>query len=434
MGLKIGSILRNRFEVRSEIGKGAFGIVYLAQDRDLYRMVAIKELLVDNPNLGSTEFSTQKRKFEREARALGRFQHQNVVSVHQILHEEEGSYLVMEFVAGGSLEQRLERVGRLSPDASVAIAVDICHAIAQMSRHGIVHRDIKPSNILLMPDNSAKLTDFGVAQVADDSSRLAGRGSRHSGTPKYMSPEQRTSTAPLDQRSDLYTLGLVLYNMLTGQSYQKNRKSAHQVHADIPKALDAVLQKVLQENPDKRYQTAEEMERALVQSLHAAPSSRAAAPLSSRVMMGMGLVGIVALAAILIVPNLSGGDGNEPTPSPSSIPTEDDINDSILGFSTSTSTQTLTPTMTSTATNTPEYTDTPTPSPTDTLTPVPTTSVPPTRVLSTPTPSPTPSDTPPPECPSDRIWDPILNQCRRTEGGGGGGGPPSATEPPPIED
>ena len=150
----------------------------------------MKDLSANNTELDSKEFCLQKKKVEREARSLSQFQHQNVVSVYQILHEVGADYLIMEYVAGGTLRRQLDSVHALSVERSLAVALDICRAIGTMSKYGIVHRDIKPSNILLTPDGSAKLTDFGIAQLSHVSERSKAVGTRHPGTPKYMSPEQ----------------------------------------------------------------------------------------------------------------------------------------------------------------------------------------------------------------------------------------------------
>lgn len=407
VGLQIGVTLANRFEIRSQIGAGSFGAVYLAYDHDLNRLVAIKELSTTHTGLGTTDYRMQKQKFEREARALSQFQHPNVVGVHQRLHEETADYLVLEYVAGGSLRAQLDSVHRLSVERSVAIALDICHAIAAMSKYGVVHRDIKPGNILLTPDGIAKLTDFGIAQLNNSSESGKPVGARQPGTPKYMSPEQEKSTGWLDERSDLFSLGLVLYEMLTGESYKSARKPARQLNREVPRWLDNVLNKALQPDPGKRYQTARELEEALRRQV---PQNKG----TPWVMRG-ALAGLVILVLVLVggfaIASTSSATVNTPTAIPSG-----NSNQIKTATPTITPISTATPTLSPpTATRAPS--STPAALSTDTATP---TSIPPTatrvRVFNTPT----LAATQPPTCPNGQFWDPFLTRCKGIGGGGGG--------------
>jgi hypothetical protein len=204
----------------------------------------------------------------------------------------------MEYVGGESLKKMLKKGKTLPVKRAVEITLDICHAIAEMAQHDIVHRDIKPANILLTPDGAAKLTDFGVAQVGDASHRSKPGSRSHPGTPRYMSPEQENSGGYLDQRSDLYSLGLVLYEMLTGQNYKSIRKPVRQLNSKVPRALERVLQKVLQQDPAQRYQTAVEFEQALRKSVQ--PWAWRALFISREVLIGLG----AAVAVILTIAGL----------------------------------------------------------------------------------------------------------------------------------
>jgi eukaryotic-like serine/threonine-protein kinase len=358
MTLQVGDVLAGRFEIRSQIGAGAFGAVYLAHDRDLARLVAIKELSSNNPELDTKEYRVQKEKFDREARAVSQFQHPNVVSVYQSLHEAGADYLVLEYVAGGTLRKQLDSVKQLSVERSIAIALDICRAIGAMTQYGVVHRDIKPGNILLTPDGSAKLTDFGVAQLSHGSERSKATGTRHPGTPKYMSPEQETSVGYLDARSDLYSLGLVLYEMLTGQAYKAARKPVRQVNPDVPRWLEMVLDKALQPNRDQRFQNAQEMEKALLRvQKPAGAASAARAPLPSKAVWAViGLIGAAAaiILGLALIPPILSGSGSTPTAMPTAVPV-------LLKTATAAATSTPTPTLTATVTPTPLPTDTPAP-------------------------------------------------------------------------
>lgn len=378
MPLQTGNVLANRFEIRSQIGAGAFGAVYLAFDRDLVRLVAIKELSSKNSELDSKEFRAQKQKFEREARALSQFQHPNVVSVYQSLHESDTDYLVFEYVAGGSLRKQLDTTHQLSVERSVAITVDICRAVGAIAKYGMVHRDIKPANILLTPDGTAKLTDFGITQLGDASERSRATAVRHPGTPKYMSPEQENSVGYLDERSDLYALGLVLFEMLTGQAYKTVRKPARQINSEIPSWLDEVITKALQHDPDKRFQTAGDMEQAL---LHRAPAAGARTTrIVGIILAGAVLLGLLVVAGLFIVPTLSSMNAVTPTSTRLNVV---GVIKSATPTITPTPTATAMPTMTSlpTATPIPMATDTPTITPTSTPSRTPR----PTSTASTPT-------------------------------------------------
>jgi serine/threonine protein kinase len=253
------TLLAGKYRIVSVIGEGGYGKVYLGYDPGMDRQVAIKELLHDAATSSPEDWQRYRTRFQREAQIVSQFSHPNVVSAYALETDDAGSmYLVMEYVDGGSLKQRLDRESPLDTERALNIAIDICRAIEAIYRRDIVHRDIKPSNILLDHDGGAKLTDFGVAQVGHETRRTQ-EAVGHPGTPAYKSPEQATTTGYLDQRSDLYSLGLVMYEMLTGHLYVRNRLPPRQYHGDIPPALNDIVMKALEENPGDRYQTAEEM-------------------------------------------------------------------------------------------------------------------------------------------------------------------------------
>ena len=320
------------FVIISQIGQGAFGVVYKARDVGMRRLVAIKELVMHRPGLESTDYRAQHKQFEHEVETLSRFSHPNVVAAYQILHDAHADYLVMEYVGGDSLKKLLG-TGRPLPVAqAIRIALDLCSAIAEMTRHNIVHRDIKPDNILLTPSGSAKLTDFGIAQLGTTSNRGQPGGSSrtHPGTPRYKSPEQENSSSDLDQRSDLYTLGLVLYEMLTGQSYKAVRKPVRQMNPDVPRALEQALDKALQPDRDKRFQSAQEMEAALLRArptpadTRPTPAKAVSKPPASkpkaRLIYGlMGLGVLAALAVIALILTLSPPGNPAPGPTGGSV-------------------------------------------------------------------------------------------------------------------
>ena len=253
------TIVGGRYRIVSIIGQGSYGKVYLGHDAELDRDVAIKELQRSTESESGELWATYQHRFRKEAHILSRFSHTNVVTAYGLEQSDAGDmYLILEYVDGTSLKELLENTRPLSTDQALNIAIDICQAVDAIYKRDIVHRDIKPGNVLVARDGSAKLTDFGVAQVGHETHRTQ-EAVGHPGTPAYKSPEQATSTGYLDQRSDLYSLGLVLYEMLTGQLYVRNHLPPHHYNPQVPPALDAVVMKALQENPSRRYQSAVEM-------------------------------------------------------------------------------------------------------------------------------------------------------------------------------
>ena len=261
--LDADTLLAGKYRIISSIGQGGFGQVYLGYDEGMERYVAVKELLHDAAAESPEEWQEYQARFRKEAQTVGQFAHPNVVSAHALeIDAESNMYLVLEYVDGGSLEDLIEREGPLGVERALSIAIEICSAVGAIYRRDIVHRDIKPSNILVSQDGGAKLTDFGVAQVGHETRRTQ-EALGHPGTPAYKSPEQATSTAYLDERSDLYSLGLVLYEMLTGRLYVRNRVAPRHYNDRVPPSLNALVMKSLEEKPSERYQTAEEMLRDL---------------------------------------------------------------------------------------------------------------------------------------------------------------------------
>jgi tRNA A-37 threonylcarbamoyl transferase component Bud32 len=262
MALKIGDVLAGKFEIIAEIGEGGFGKTYLGHDSGMDRQVAIKELLHESAEVSPEDYEDYKRRFRKEAQIVSKFAHPNVVTAYSLETDAQGDlYLVLEYVDGGSLKNLISQ-DPLDVKRAIQIALDICDAVDVIWKYDIVHRDIKPSNILLTKDGTAKLTDFGVAQMGHETRRTQ-EARAHPGTPAYKSPEQASSTGYLDQRSDLYAVGLVLYEMVTGKLYLRNRVPPHRVNRKVPRSLSAVIMKALQESPADRYQSSQEMRAAL---------------------------------------------------------------------------------------------------------------------------------------------------------------------------
>jgi serine/threonine-protein kinase len=256
------SLFDDRYHIDRDLGAGGFGQVFLAKDTVLKRDVAIKELLADRQHDRAT-YDRYLERFQREARAGSALRSENVVTVYDLHVDADGNYyLVLEYVKGTDLSDLLAQVGTLPVERALAITLDIARALDEVHEQDIVHRDIKPANILITERGLAKLSDFGLAQVAHESQRSQ-MASRHPGTPVYMSPEQRDGYGYIDGRSDLYSLGLVLYEMLVGRRFGETGEPIARALPNLPRAVIAIVEKLLQEDPDDRYQSA----RALIADL-----------------------------------------------------------------------------------------------------------------------------------------------------------------------
>lgn len=252
------------FQIQKELGRGGMARVYLAVQRKFGRLVALK--VVSGEFTRDTRF---RERFIRESRINARLTHPNIVQVYDVGTHESALYLVMEYVRGGDLNQRLERGMRLVE--LVNVIKDMCRALDYAHGKGFVHRDIKPENILFREDGSAVLTDFGIARLTDSDPTLTQAGTVV-GTPQYMSPEQ-ASGREMDGRSDIYSLGVVLFKMLTGDVPYKADSAVSvgikHLQEPIPrmpnylKAFQGVIDKCLAKRPDQRYQDGAELMAAL---------------------------------------------------------------------------------------------------------------------------------------------------------------------------
>ncbi|MGD0539962.1 MAG: serine/threonine-protein kinase [Tepidisphaeraceae bacterium] len=259
-----------QLEIVEFIGKGGMGAVYKARQAALDRFVALKIL---PPRVaGAPGFA---ERFNREARALARLVHPNIVAVHDFGQAGELHYLIMEFVDGTNLRE-VERAGRLAPEQALAIVPQICEALQFAHNEGIVHRDIKPENILLDKKGRVKITDFGIAKilgVSADKASLTG-ASDVIGTPHYMAPEQIERPTLVDHRADIFSLGVVFYEMLTGElPLGKFAPPSQRVQIDV--RLDEVVLHALEKEPGRRYQQANQV-KAEVETIAGSPASRAA--------------------------------------------------------------------------------------------------------------------------------------------------------------
>ena len=204
----IGSTLSGRYRLLSKLGSGGMSTVYLAEDETLERSVAVKVL-----HAGISDQPDQIERFRREARAVAQLSHPNVVAVIDAGEDGGHPYIVFEYVEGETLKQRIDRLGRLPVDEAAAYAIEIGRGLAAAHARKLVHRDVKPQNVLIDAEGRAKVTDFGIA-LSLESDGLTKTG-RVLGTTDYVSPEQAMGQ-DVDARSDIYSLGILLYEMLTG--------------------------------------------------------------------------------------------------------------------------------------------------------------------------------------------------------------------------
>ena len=269
-----------RYKLLGELGRGAMGVVYKAEDPNLDRVVALKTIILDKDADGRAEY--QKR-FLTEAKAAGKLNHPNIVTTFDFGEADGVAYLAMELLEGTDLRKRVQQ-GPIPAVEAVEIACQVAEGLAYAHHRGVVHRDIKPGNIMLPDRGAAKIMDFGLARmrVADHKTSTG----MVLGTPKYMSPEQLAGR-PLDHRSDIFSLGAVLFEMLTGQPpftgtdvSQLMHNIAHAVHVaptrlapGLPAVLDLIVARALEKSPEQRYQDAQE----LVDDLHSALSELPAA-------------------------------------------------------------------------------------------------------------------------------------------------------------
>jgi len=243
-----------QYEIQTLLGRGGMGAVYRARQRKLDRLVAIKLLLPDLDD--DPEFA---ERFAREARTLARLNHPGIVGIHDFGEADGIFYLIMEYVEGANLRE-LMASGRMTPRDALALIPQICDALQFAHDAGIVHRDIKPENILVDQDGRVRIADFGLAKLVDGEQPTIGLTRTHQGmgTPHYMAPEQVGAASQVDHRADIYSLGVVLYEMLTGE-LPIGRFGPPSAKAPDSARLDPVVMKSLASDPSERYQHARDV-------------------------------------------------------------------------------------------------------------------------------------------------------------------------------
>ncbi|MCA9066497.1 MAG: protein kinase [Planctomycetaceae bacterium] len=263
-----------RYDIERLVGSGGFGVVLKAFDTDLHRVVALKVLA---PHLMTS--GAARKRFAREAQAAAAIQHENVIPIFDVVADDRVSYLVMQFIAGNSLQERVDRQGPLSVEETLRIAAQIAAGLAAAHVQGVVHRDVKPANVMLESSlERVLLSDFGLAQTTDDAALT--RSGIIAGTPHYMSPEQSMGET-VDARTDLFSLGSVMYFMLAGhppfrarqvmavlnQICHRQPKSLEQIRSDVPFDVLDLIERLLNKNPQERYANAQRLHEDLLQLL-----------------------------------------------------------------------------------------------------------------------------------------------------------------------
>lgn len=346
----------SRYEIRGELGTGGMAEVYRAYDPEFDREVALKILrqdMLDDPRV--------RERFERETRIIARLELEGIVPVYDMGRTAQNHlFFVMRLMTGGTLSQRMQN-GPLSTDQIIRIIERIAPALDEAHKRGIIHRDLKPANILFDEHDNAFISDFGIAKSINTAADTQTDSSGIVGTPRYMSPEQAWAEK-VDARSDLYSLGVIVFEMLIGKTNFDNitprGMAFREPAATFPRLLDAnpslppgvqtVMEKVLARNRDQRYGTATEFAKALVTALNEPLSPTKPGPRKPQFSSRLLLAGGAALILLLFIAIW----GVTNVPPPTAVP-KDTATGTITPIATNTPTATFTPTATETATATP---------------------------------------------------------------------------------
>ncbi len=264
-------LLNKRYQLEESLGSGGMAVVFKAHDLMLERTVAIKILRKDY-----SHDPAFRERFRQEAKAAANLSHPNIVTVHDFGIDQGRLFIIMEFVPGATLKDLIEKRGRYSIDSGISLLVQACAGVGYAHRAGLVHCDVKPQNMLVTPDRRLKVTDFGISRALA-SIRSEERTRIVWGSPQYFSPEQASGKSP-SPASDVYSLGVVLYEVLVGQlpftansgkelarmHREATPRPAREIRPTIGENLDRIILKVLSKEPAARYRTADQLGRVLI--------------------------------------------------------------------------------------------------------------------------------------------------------------------------
>ncbi len=260
-----GSTFAGRYEIIEELGEGGMGKVYRVEDKKIKEEIALKLI---NPEIAGDKKTIER--FSNELKFARKIGHRNVCRMYDLGEEGKTHYITMEYVPGENLKGMIRMMGQLSPGQAISIAKHVCEGLAEAHRLGVIHRDLKSSNIMVDKDGNARIMDFGIARSLQ-AKGITGAGVMI-GTPEYTSPEQ-VDGKETDQRSDIYSLGVILYEMMTGRLPFKGDTSLsialkhktetpsdpRQFNVQIPEALSQAILRCMEKNKESRYQSAEEL-------------------------------------------------------------------------------------------------------------------------------------------------------------------------------
>jgi serine/threonine protein kinase/Flp pilus assembly protein TadD len=317
--LTTGSIFAGRYQIIEELGKGGMGRVYKVHDTKIGEKIALKLI---RPEAGLDKKSLER--FSNELKLARKIRHKNVCQMFDLGEDQGTRYITMEYVHGEDLKQLIRKVGRLSPGQAIGIARQVCDGLEEAHKLGVVHRDLKPQNIMVDEDGKARIMDFGIARSLSGKS-MTGAGVMI-GTPEYMSPEQ-VEGKDIDQRSDIYSLGVILYEMVTGsvpfegdtpftigvKHKSEIPKNPKELNAQIAEDLSRLILRCLEKDKAKRYQTAEELRTDLEKVEQGLPTTERIVaekkPFTSREItvkfnlrkLAMPLLAVIVLAAAAVI-------------------------------------------------------------------------------------------------------------------------------------
>ncbi len=308
------------YEIQAVLGRGGMGAVYKARHRKLDRVEAIK-ILPPETDDETAEFA---ERFKREAMALARLNHPGIVAVHDAGETASGlRFFVMECVEGTDVQKLVVARGRLEPGEALRITSAVCAALAHAHRQGFIHRDIKPSNIMIASDGTVKVTDFGIAKSTGSEATLLTITGSTIGTFDFMAPEAKDAKSQVNERADIFSVGVMLYQMLTGRIPHGKYEAASRLVPGLDKRLDRIIDRALHSDREKRYASAEEMAAAVAKV--ARGMEWAAGSGKRRAMLALLAVAIAGGAAawMRFAPGKGGGTGEavqRPTPTPAPDP------------------------------------------------------------------------------------------------------------------